>query len=424
MKHPAIHPTPIPGDTSRAIPSKLSAVTSGWAAWRILLVVCAAICVYVFLPPAGPLQGYDEHIYGTYVRTLNEQGLKGLSTVARAWRDDAKLNKGPLPFRVAYVAAGAAACRLLGGDTLENLAIVSAVFGILTVAAAAWLLGRWAAAGPAFLGALLVVVSPLLLGLSRRALQDTFLAFLLVLAFGLFDRAWREGRKTDAVWLAVILTLAWMTKESMLFLQAVFAAMAVYYGCMHGWRGRWLLLPAFIAPPVLFFAACSVLAGGPSQALETLAAYGQQQSHIPYARAFQQGPWYRYLADFLLMSPLTFVLAIFGCAQIGRSRLWPSARLAVLILATGLLTLSFLPLMNLRLAVFLDIPLRFLAAVGIFAMAQRLAALTRARRESILAVLAAVAIIADLGQFVRLYAVGGLYDPVTAELIRLGGFVR
>jgi 4-amino-4-deoxy-L-arabinose transferase-like glycosyltransferase len=387
-------------------------------------VVGLAVCVYALLPSARPLQGYDEHIYGTYVRTLNEQGVKGLRTIARAWRDDPRLNKGPLPFRVAYVAAGAAACRLLGGDTLENLASVSAVFGILTVAAAAWLLGRWATAGPAFLASLLVVASPLLLGLSRRALQDTMLAFLLVLAFGLFDRAWREGRKSDAVWLAVVLTLGWMTKESMFFLQAVFAAMAVYYGCVHGWRGRWLLLPAFIAPPVLYFAVCSVLAGGTSQALETLAAYGQQQSHIPYARAFQQGPWYRYLADFLLMSPLTFVLAIFGCAHIGRSRLWPRASLAALILATGLLTLSVLPLMNLRLAVCLDIPLRFLAAVGIFAMAQRLAALTRARPESILVVLAAVAILADMGQFVRLYVVGGLYDPVTAELMRLGGFVR
>lgn len=394
------------------------------ARWRIPAIGAVAFIVQLCLPPAGPLQGFDEHVYGTYVRILNERGVEGLRAVAADWPRDSRLNQGPMPFRLTYVAAGAMACRTLGGDTLENLATVSRVFGILTVIAAAWLLGRWLAPGPAFVGSLLIAMSPLLMGLSRRALQDTCMAFWVVLAMVLFDLAWRERGWRTPLWLAIALTLGWLTKESMAFVYLVFAALAVYYGWSYGWRGRWGVLLAFVVPPLVFGGVCAWLAGGAGRMVETFAFYRQQQSLIPYARDFQQGAWYRYLVDFLLISPLTLVLAILGLSRSGRPLAEGRIAPAAVILVAGLAVFSCLPLLNLRIVAFLDIPLRILATVGLCAVAQRLAALSGVRRELVLIVLAAGVVLVDVGQFTRLFVGANLYDPVTAELIRGGGFVR
>ena len=392
--------------------------------WWLPAVLALAVLVHLLLPSAGPLDGYDEKIYGTYILTLCGHGVSGLRTVAEAWPGDERLNKGPLPFRVAFLATGAAVHRVLGGDPLANLALVSHGFGILTVLAAGWLFRRWFPPLPAAVATLLVLASPLLLGLSRRALQDTCLAFFAVLALALLDRAWREQRRADLVGLTVVLTLGWMTKESMLFLHAVFAVLAVYYGVTVGWRGRWPLLAVFGVPPLLYFGMCVALAGGLHPVIETFTVYGRQQLAIPYARAFQQGPWYRYLADLVLVSPLTFLLALAGLAETGRAPAGYRLGAAALGTLAGLAVFTCLPLLNVRLLAFVEVPLRALAAAGLGALAQRLPTPRWGRPALWLVAGATVAIAVDASQFVRLFETGRLYDPVTAELIRAGGFVR
>jgi hypothetical protein len=56
--------------------------------------------------------------------------------------------------------------------------------------------------------------------------------------------------------------------------------------------------------------ATILAAGGPAAALESLMVTIRQVNDNEYALRFGSGPWYRYVVDFLLLSPWTVLLAV------------------------------------------------------------------------------------------------------------------
>ena len=134
---------------------------------------------------------------------------------------------------------------------------------------------------------------------------------------------------------------------------------------------------------------------------------------MPYAIATGDGPWYRYLVDLLLASPVIFLLA---WGAIVRLKLDNKAALYLVtfVVATYTVMCNIPYGMNLRYTNMWDMPLRFLAVTC-------LGDLTRSfgRWRGVTLAIALVLLCAiDLRQYYIFFVQHDLYELVTAGLLR------
>lgn len=380
--------------------------------YALVLVAALTWRWYSFAYPTH--LGYDEAIYQRYAQTLGEQGLSGFREVIAIWPTDGYLRVGPPPFRPFWILSSMFGCKLLGGYSTQHIVLVAALFGFATILTGAVLARRWFGFAQGLAISLLLVVSPLADAMSRRGLQDTCFAFMLVLCALLLDRCWRSGKSSDVAALFTALVAGFLTKESMLFFYPAFAAACLIYASDIPWRERRGAIAAFAAAPVVALLVLLWFAGGWDALSKAYATYADIPRN-PYAAQFQRGPWFRYLVDFMLLSPLTMMLAPVGAASLSRASS-AGAKLACAYALVGIAGLSLLPTFNARFALGLDAFLRMLAMVGVVHLSARMGTESRARAAAIALVMLIAA--SDVTQFNRIFVTGDVYDPVTAELTR------
>src|SRR6185437_12708334 len=120
------------------------------------------------------------------------------------------------------------------------------------------------------------------------------------------------------------------------------------------------LLVATALGPLLGVVILIFLAGGVDVLIGTYRLLVSKNIALPYAIKTGDGPWYRYLLDLLLVSPIILLLAFGGVVRIDRTK---RIELFLLMFVVG----SYLVMcnvkygMNLRYANMWDVPLRFLA---------------------------------------------------------------
>jgi hypothetical protein len=389
----------------------------------IALVLLAALCWHFYSYTPFVSLGFDESVYRLYVQTFEKSGVQGIRAVIQAWPTDEQLSKGPLPYRFLFILLGSWADNLLGGETSANLAKMSLAFGIGTILVTALLIGRWFGTTTGLLTAALMVFSPLATALSHRALQDTSMAFLMLTSIFFYDRYWREGAHHDLLLFGAALSACFLTKESALFLYPSFFLAACYHAQNTDWRSRIFILAPLAFAPALAFGIICWLSGDIETCLNTYRIYIAMQRTIPYTLQYQAGPWFRYLVDFMLLSPATFLLALIGVA--GQSADFQSAKAkytALIYLLSALTVFSLLPLMNIRLVLFLDVFVRLFAVLGIYTLCKQLP--LKQHLSIYIGVMVATVIAIDVIQFNSIFEVSKVYDPVTAELIRGNGLVR
>jgi hypothetical protein len=183
---------------------------------------------------------------------------------------------------------------------------------------------------------------------------------------------------------------------------------------------RWLrygtvsaeLLIATVLGPILGLTVLIFLAGGADILFGTYRLLITKNYHLPYAIKTGDGPWYRYLVDLLLVSPIILLLALGALFRIDRSKR-PELFLLLFIGGSYLIMCNLKYGMNLRYANMWDVPLRILA-VGTLAS---LAAPFR-RRSLIFAIAIALLCAVELRQYLILFVQYPLYELVSEGLLR------
>jgi len=402
---------------SRYLPSLQSTAMS-------VLVILLIALTWRLLTFAGPEPvGHDESVYRFYAQTLGERGWDGLRSVVHEWPDNPGLNKGPLPYRLFFIVPAMWACRLLGGYTVAHIALLSSLFSIGFIVVTLVLARRWFGPVYGFFIALLMVFSPLAAGLARRGLQDTCFAFVAASSVLLYDRCWKHRRRSDVWLLGIALLAGFLTKESMAFLYPSFFLAGLYYA-RKGWRGKVHIAVPFAFAPLIHVAIVSWLSGGLSEALDTYQSYSIMQRQIPYALKYQSGPWFRYLVDMILLSPLAVLLAIVGASSSWTDRDTAMGRhLSLIYLLSGLAVFSLLPLLNVRIVLFLEFYVLVFALVGILDLSKRISPNPRLQFAAF-GLLIVLLIANEIVQFNTIFSTSGIYDPITLNLVHATGFVR
>lgn len=356
----------------------------------------------------------DELIYVRYAGRISSQGLAEFGVLAEEYATNPSLWASPPPSRVLYLLMTAMGCAVAGACSGTTVAGVSFVAGIALVAFTVVLAGRMFGARVALLAGLLVAVSPLQLQLSRRALQDGLFSLTVLLALWAF---WERGRSPRMAWEALLggaLLAALLTKEtSIIYLIALFGAL-VFPGWLDSGSVPFtrsivaaILLPLPLAALILF-----ALIPNP-QVLPGVFAGLLVGTDYPYAVVYSGGRWFRYIVDFLLLSPVTALLAI---GYYFRPDEEPSDRFLGRFTLVLFLVLSLLPVMNVRYISFLDVPMRILAVLTLASLVTHPAVAWMGQRVLTVAVLVLAAY--DLFLFDAIFIDNQVYDPVTANLAR------
>ena len=381
----------------------------------ITLVSLAGIALRIYPSSTFHGVGYDEELYRGYVHNLISSGLASYPDFAEGYVErQQKLPAAILPpTRFLYIFTAYLWHQVTGDEALVALHRVSCLFSILMLFAAgafAWRLG-----GPGIALAVLTLMAcaPTQIHMSQHALIDGFFAFWATLSLWFL---WENLRQpNNPRWLilyTVSLALMVMTKENALFAYAGLLALIL--------ANRWLrfgtvtrpLLLLTVAGPLLGVVILIALCGSATTFINTYRLLVAKASVLPYAIATGDGPWYRYLLDLLLVSPLVFLLA-WGAIFRLKSGNKPALFLIMFVTATYLLMCNVRYGMNLRYTNMWDMPLRYLAVLCLCDVTRTL------RRQNTVIVLAVVFLSAvDLRQYHIFFVKLGLYELVTAGLLR------
>jgi len=366
--------------------------------------------------PAWTKIGFDEGLYREYVNALRKDGLSSYPAIVQGYIEVQKELPGSIlpPLRFLYIFTAYLWCSTFGSETLNALRQVASFFSILTLALAA--LFAWRLRGPrwAIAIAALIAVSPTQLHMSQHALVDGFFTFWATLVLWLFWENLRAPR--DWRWLlfyVIALALLVLTKENSFFVWIALVALII--------TNRWLqfgvvtreLLTATILGPLLGVVVLIFLAGGIDVFIQSYQLSVGKNFQLQYAILTGDGPWYRYLVDLLLVSPIVLLLAIGTIFRLNRA-MKPELIMSIFVAASYLVMCNVKYGMNLRYANMWDLPLRILA----FSQIVWLASLVKRFQTTIIATAVVFLTVIEFHQYIVLAVRYPLYELINHDLLQ------
>ena len=382
----------------------------------ILFAVALAIALSVViasLPSAARDANSDDGYYLFYMQKVKQGGLAAFPELFDLWNADPVRWIYPPPSRIGFAVVSALWAGIFGAtlDALQYLSIAAYIASSLVT----YVLARRHLGEPrALFVGVLWVFSPLLMGLSRLALTDSFIALCMVSTTWLFyelvlrPESWRAR-------IAFVAALAFtvLVKELSVLLLVPFSAFLLVERFV---RRTPLKLSTFalcfVASGVVAFPLFVAAAGSLSKLLETTRIVLASPATNDYAVKYGSGPWFRYLVDYLLLSPATTLLAIgYLGVLLSRWRRGEYDRLTTFLAIVAVVMIAQYSFFtkNIRYAVLFELPICVFAVL----MLGEIAGGTSARATAICAV--AVVFLAWLGwstfdlYWVRYHG----YDPVT-----------
>jgi 4-amino-4-deoxy-L-arabinose transferase-like glycosyltransferase len=385
-------------------------------AWALALVLAIGATMRIAWNDVAQYSRADETTYVLYTHDILEKGWwEGFADLDRRYLATPSLWDYPDPLRWGWFLITTATCGVAGRCDHRTLAWISTVAGIATIGVVYAIGRRLLGHRPALLAAAFAACSPLLLALSRRALQDStaalaalaaLWAFLRVLDRAPGERAW--GRYAAAI---ALMTAAIAIKESFLLYYPALAAIFLVGVRARGWRP--LDLALFAVPCALDWGLYSLFTRSATDffavAGHALGSFGNE-----YAVQYQSGPPHRPLFDLFLLAPLVSLAATGAMAMIAnRPQEAPiGARRLALFVVAALATFA-LTSRSVRFVAAVDPLLALLAAWTI--VEHQIA--PRGLGLGAIAAVAAIDGAVGIALFHRIFLVRGVYDPVTYSLL-------
>ncbi len=366
--------------------------------------------------PSYMRMGFDEGLYRDYVNALANEGIASYPNIVEGYITAQSELTGAIlpPVRFLYIFTAYVWHSVFGCEALQALRDVAAFFSMLTLVLAmnfAWRLrgSIWSLG----IGALMAL-APTQIHMSQHAFVDGFFTFWALLCLWLLWETLQAPR--DWRWLVgygLALALLVITKENSFFVWLAVVVLIL--------ANRWLkfgtvtreLLLGTIAGPLLGVVILVFLAGGLTNLVETYRLLVSKASQAPYAILTGDGPWYRYLVDLLLVSPVILIFALGAIFRMDRTKK-TELYMSVFIAASYLVMCNVKYGMNLRYANIWDMPLRFLAFSSLVGLVAPLG-----RYRNIVLGVAVILICAiELRQYCILAVQYPLYELITDHLVR------
>lgn len=344
--------------------------------WLSVVVLVFALGITLRVRQFAAYQGvgFDENLYRVYTTLLVERGLMHYPSIVNDYIDYQKTLPGSIlpPMRFLYIGTAGLWSWIGGVEPLKALYRVASCFSVLTLFLTFGFMYRLAGRGAALAVTALMACAPTQIHMGQHALVDGFFTFwALLVLWLLWENLQRPRSPVLLVAYGVGLALLVMTKENAAFVWIALVAILV--------ANRWLrfgtvsrsLVLATVLGPAAGALALIALAGGLDNLIACYTLSVSKNLTLEFAIRTGDGPWYRYLVDLMLVSPLVVILAIGALFQIDRERHRPQLFMALFIAASYLVMCNLPYAMNLRYANMWDAPLRLLAFTQLVLLADR-----------------------------------------------------
>ena len=259
----------------------------------------------------------------------------------------------------------------------------------------------------------LMAFAPTQIHMSQHALIDGVFAFWATMSLGLL---WENLQRPNRwPWLAAYagsLAVMVLTKENAMFAYiAILVLIAAHHWLRFGRLTSSLCLMTVLGP-LLGVVILVALCGGLGTTIDIFRLFVSKASVLKYAIRTGDGPWYRYLVDLMVVSPVILVLAIGGIFRLKSSE--RAGLYLLLFVAASFLVMANIPFgMNLRYTNMWDFPLRYLAALCLWQMIPR-----RKAQALWMSLCIAALCTVELRQYHILFVQNDLYELVPEDLLR------
>jgi 4-amino-4-deoxy-L-arabinose transferase-like glycosyltransferase len=387
----------------------------------------ALLAIGVFLrayPSAGYKRlGTDEHGYMVFVKQLEVASLWNYDAVVHVYLErQEKLHEAVVPAtRIGFLMPATLCAEVFHLRVFTALHVTAAAAGILLLLLTALFAYRLGGTIPMLGCTALMATSPLQIYLCQRAVIDGYFAFWAVAALWL---AWENLQHPRHFGLlvsyALCLTILVLTKENAAFVVFAIFGILLANRLLHLGTVTPQLLTATVVGPAIAGIILIAMVGGFADTFRFYEMFAAKSRTNFYSVAAQDGPWYRYAIDFALVSPAVTAFSIGGIFRLRRFDRAGVCMAAFMGLALASMSCVRYGL-SLRYAAFCDIPMAWLACSQVLALSRRALRV----RPAIVAV-GLFSILAAIGvnQYVRIFVRGGLYDPITEQLVSTLGMAK
>jgi 4-amino-4-deoxy-L-arabinose transferase-like glycosyltransferase len=273
---------------------------------------------------------------------------------------------------------------------------------------------------------MVVASSPLMLGMSRVALNDSMLNLFWGCSVWAFMDLVNKRTTGKLALLVVFLTFSLLIKEAsvlLIFFMIVFSlCFARFYKVRVHVRDVAVLS---IVPLVITAVVYLLVSGGPGHCMALL--HAMYLTHFvdqanPYALKYSAGPWFRYFVDLLMISPVIFLIAAgyAGHLIIRRSRDWKHMCLLIYF-ASVYLPLSLLQHTKVvRYVINLEMVLAVFCVSGILELFKR-----HFQEDNLKGALWVLILVCTVSYnlFYDVFVHNGLLDPITFNLAQIQRFI-
>ncbi len=399
-----------------SLPNNRRRTVSAW--WIAILVVFALglfLRVHPFETIKGP--GFDETVYTAYVVYLVEHGIWSYPTMVREYVETLKTSSIVFlpPTRALFLITAALWQQAFSVPAIEAVRAVSCVSSILTLALSGFVAGRLGGWRAAFGVLALMAFAPTQISIAHRAFIDGFFGLLTLLAIWSLWESLQQPKSRWCWMFGLSLGLLVLTKENAAF---VYTGMLVLIGASHWLKFGQVSLSLLIATVVGPLAGVGILAVCAGSVSVLVSVYWQNVTMnyvLPYALSNQDGPWFRYLSDLILVSPAVMLLAI-GGAFIRTQRGGFSLFLILFIVVTYVFMGNIRYGINLRFANMWDFPLRWLAMVPILIWTEKFVS-DKARYAFYFGTVITLCLF-ELFNYLDIFVHRQVYDPISINLMK------
>jgi 4-amino-4-deoxy-L-arabinose transferase-like glycosyltransferase len=385
--------------------------------FRLILALIITLAVTLILSTFQEARFFvraDEGCYLRYAAYLGEKGPGGLAAIFQGFIQDQPHWFNPNPLRIGFIILSGAWLKILGYSFM-NLAFLSLLSYALFLGLSYYFSRKYLGEQLALLLVILLAFSPLQMAMARRALMESVINLFLVSAIWLFWDFLRSRSRVKFILFIAVFTGSILIKETSVLLVFVFLLYFLADRFIYGEKIGLKIITAILFLPLALAGLAYLLLGCFPYIPATLKILCGPPQPASYATLFCSGPWYRYLIDYMLLSPWVVILAVGFIFSFFLQR--EEERLSLYFIFIFLLTFILFDIFmkNVRYVIILDTPLRLFSLLMLNRIAER--AYPRQAMKLTFALVMALALF-DYFNFYHLFIQEGIYDPASFFLLK------
>lgn len=382
-----------------------------------LLVLAISFTLVTFSLGQIQFQGAaDEGLYLDYASHINEKGIAGFHDFFKNYFDKPEYRLTQNPLRVGFIILSAIALKLFGASFF-SLTFLSLFSFYVFLLVSFYFVKKYFGEKIALLFIILLAFSPLNMAMARRALTDATANLFMSASVFLFFWHIKERKIYKEVLFVVLYAAAILVRENNVFLSVFFALYLLKDTVVFK---QHLKLNDCLAITIFPFAIAGIvyvtLAGGISQFINVVISIATSRGVNDYAVFFCSGPWFRYIIDFMLLSPWVCILAIgFIFHYIFKNERQEPVNYLFIFSVVLLFIYGNLVWKDVRYLMVLDMPMRLFAILMLRDLMQQVFN----KRSFIVLIFFVIAItVFDYYNFNYMFVKEGIYDPVSIWLLQ------